>query len=351
MLVVADSERPAQCWVRDHFCRGSAGGLFLHLFVQSFPHERITCEFLKSIMTNIYYQLEQCINVKQIKCAGVIADLICSLLQFISAGFTSVLLFKYPQLRQVSETLMQRIFYSVVYFDHLYPVWLQVSLIVNCSCIVVAIIGILLISIDLAHWTPGRELFLQVSPNQSNQTQDSVENLTEIFVMNSWSRWNSAFWCSRLSCRQSSASSSKKNSPNCPDGSRSLHLGSAEGPVGGKEMEMGRGWSWCGGGGVELMELLLFRGKNNAELNHVVCGLHPPLALTESRRLARCFAHDMKQPNFFIFFSACFFNAARLDKWGCLWFLTQACLQLHSLFHMHSTSLYHSVVGFGYCVC
>lgn len=56
MSVIADNERCAQPGVRDHFCRGEAVGIFPHHVVQSFPHERITCEFLQSIMTNIDYQ-------------------------------------------------------------------------------------------------------------------------------------------------------------------------------------------------------------------------------------------------------------------------------------------------------
>lgn len=245
MSVVADNERSGQRGVRDHLRRG-ADGIFSRHFVQSFPHERITCESLESIMTNIDYQLEQCIKVKQIKCAGVIGDLMRSLLQFIIAGFISFFLFKNPQLLQVSATLIQRIFDSF-YFDNIYPARLQVSLTVNCSCIVVAIISICLISVDLtqkAKRGPGREKFFQVSPNQSNQMHNNVEKLTETFVMNSWSCCNSACCCSRPSCRQSSASaSSKRNAQNRPDGTcRSLHPGSAEDPAGEGGGEMGMGW-------------------------------------------------------------------------------------------------------------
>lgn len=38
----------------------------------------------------------------------------------------------------------------------------QVSIAVNCGCIVVAIIGALLISVDLARWNPQNDPFMRV---------------------------------------------------------------------------------------------------------------------------------------------------------------------------------------------
>lgn len=59
MSVVADNERSGQCGLRDHFCPGAADGIFPHHFVQTFPHERYTCELLELIMTNTDNQLEK----------------------------------------------------------------------------------------------------------------------------------------------------------------------------------------------------------------------------------------------------------------------------------------------------
>ncbi|XP_068591828.1 uncharacterized protein si:ch211-269k10.4 [Cebidichthys violaceus] len=56
---------------------------------------------------------------------------------FIIAGVVSNLLFKYPEL-------------------------LPVSLMVNCSCIVVAVVSACLISVDLAHWSPENDQHLRI---------------------------------------------------------------------------------------------------------------------------------------------------------------------------------------------
>lgn len=82
----------------------------------------------------------------------------------------------------------------IVYFDNISLLGLQVSLAVNCSCIIAVIIAICLISVDVVHGWPeaGGKIFLPVSPNQPNQTPDSVVKVTETFAINSWSCWNSA---------------------------------------------------------------------------------------------------------------------------------------------------------------
>ncbi|XP_043973589.1 uncharacterized protein si:ch211-269k10.4 [Gambusia affinis] len=56
---------------------------------------------------------------------------------FVIAGLVSNLLFKYPAL-------------------------LMVSIAVNCGCIVVAIIGAILISVDLARWNPQNDPFMRI---------------------------------------------------------------------------------------------------------------------------------------------------------------------------------------------
>lgn len=56
---------------------------------------------------------------------------------FIIAGIVSNLLFKYPGL-------------------------LPVSLMVNCGCIIVAVVAACLISVDLAHWNPQNDQYLKM---------------------------------------------------------------------------------------------------------------------------------------------------------------------------------------------
>lgn len=211
MSVVADNERTGQLGVRDHFCSGAADGIFPHHSVQSFLHEWITCEFLESIMTNIDYKLEPCIKTKQRVCRRSH--------RWFHAFFAAVhhCWIHFHPLVQISTITPSKCNFNTEYFilfvycDNIYPVWLQISLMVNCSCIVVALIAICLITVDVTHGRLGlgREKLLQVSPNQSNQTHHNVEKLTETFVMNSWCCWNSTCWCSRSSCRQSSASASR----------------------------------------------------------------------------------------------------------------------------------------------
>lgn len=51
-------------------------------------------------------------------------------------------------------------------------VWLmlQVSLVINCGCIIVAVLAACLISVDLAHWTQERHQEWKVKPNETLQS-------------------------------------------------------------------------------------------------------------------------------------------------------------------------------------
>lgn len=207
---------------------------------------------------------------------------------------------------------------------------------VNCSCIVVALIAICLITVDVAHGRLGlgREKLLQVSPNQSNQMHHNVEKLTETFVMNSWCCWNSACWCSRSSCRESSASASRLLLQRKT--LKIVLMAPADLYIRGRA---GGGYKWVIGASLFSCK------KRRAE----PCGLWSSSAIGPHREQTSCsltaryqlFLCDMKQPNFFIVFVVSHPGSS-------------SATLARSLFHMH-TSLYHykplSVVGFGYCVC
>lgn len=223
---------------------------------------------------------------------------------------------------------------------------------VHRSCVVVAMIAICLISVDLAQspWI-GRDLFLQVRSNEPNQTH-SVEKLTETFVMNSWRRWNSACWCSRPPCQQSSAAtSSKRNAQNRPDHTcRSLHLRSSEnaGEVGAARGGTKDGVEVGGGGGYRWV----FFHMKCTELNRVVCGLRPPRAdvlLADSEMSAFLVRHETPQLHFlFCTFLRCCMGRQR----GVFVVSHPGLLQLRS--HALCFSCvhhYHMWLAFGYCAC
>lgn len=85
------------------------------------------------------------------------------LLQFIIAGLVSNLLFKYPALLTVSWTKHQPACVKMITRQITRRFVSQVSFAVNCGCIIMAVIGAALISVDLADWTQENEEPLRVS--------------------------------------------------------------------------------------------------------------------------------------------------------------------------------------------
>lgn len=86
---------------------------------------------------------------------------------------------------------------------------LQVLLVVNCGCVIVAIIAASLIIIDVTDQKANKEFFRVRVKLDARQ----LRQLTKTFVSNSWSCWNSAFWWSQSSSQGSSPFPSSNRSP------------------------------------------------------------------------------------------------------------------------------------------
>lgn len=103
---------------------------------------------------------------------------------------------------------------------------------VNGGCIIVAVIGACLISVDLAHWSRENEQHLRVRPHReydkikthfSNRylhifTHIKLMYTTDLYVFNRWRCWSCVCWGSKFFSLQSSACGSlKRNEPNQHD--------------------------------------------------------------------------------------------------------------------------------------